>query len=326
MSQRDLVAELRGARPAAPPEVRERVRLIAARATTPPTRRFTWRRALVVAVPAAAAVAAAAVVATRPSQHAADRAVTTTMFSATVQHGAAAAGDARAQAAPAPKELAPLTSPTRVQRVSASLSLRIPTADGVSEAVKRVQRITASLGGFTVSVVAGTHGRDASADFVVKVPRTNVREAIRRYSALGTITSEDVQLQDLEGSLNATERTIARLQRELAVLRRLPSSPAVQRQIDAHVQRIQRLQRQEAATRRSAHYATLDLHLRTPQHAAAPARHGPWHALGVAFRWIGIGAVYTLALGAPLLVLVLVGWLATRLVRRRREEALLSRS
>src|SRR5581483_7412287 len=208
MSQRDLVAELRGARPAAPPEVRERVRLIAARATTPPTRRFTWRRALVVAVPAAAAVAAAA-------------------------------GDARAQAAPAPKELAPLTSPTRVQRVSASLSLRIPTADGVSEAVKRVQRITASLGGFTVSVVAGTHGRDASADFVVKVPRTNVREAIRRYSALGTITSEDVQLQDLEGSLNATERTIARLQRELAVLRRLPSSPAVQRQIDAHVQRIQ---------------------------------------------------------------------------------------
>ena len=67
MSQRDLVAELRAARVAAPPEVRERVRLIA-RSATPPRRVFTWRRALVVALPAAAAIAAA-VVFTRPAAH-----------------------------------------------------------------------------------------------------------------------------------------------------------------------------------------------------------------------------------------------------------------
>ena len=73
MSQRDLVAELRDARIAAPPEVRERVRLIAAaRHDRRGRRRFTWRRALVLAVPVAAAIAAA-IVFTRPSHSPANR-------------------------------------------------------------------------------------------------------------------------------------------------------------------------------------------------------------------------------------------------------------
>ncbi|HEV7640207.1 MAG TPA: hypothetical protein VGO39_04950, partial [Gaiellaceae bacterium] len=67
MSQRDLAAELRGARITAPSELRQRVRLIAAADTTP-TRRFTWRRALVVALPVAAAIAAS-IVFTRPGDH-----------------------------------------------------------------------------------------------------------------------------------------------------------------------------------------------------------------------------------------------------------------
>src|SRR5689334_25447592 len=65
MSQRDLVSELRAARVAAPAELRERVRSIAA-ADTEPRRWFTWRRAFVVAVPVAAAIAAT-VVFTRPA-------------------------------------------------------------------------------------------------------------------------------------------------------------------------------------------------------------------------------------------------------------------
>ena len=50
MSQRDLVAELHGARIPAPAHVREHVRQIVAGAPAAP-RRFTWRRALVVACP-----------------------------------------------------------------------------------------------------------------------------------------------------------------------------------------------------------------------------------------------------------------------------------
>lgn len=300
MSQRDLTAELRAGRVAAPREVRERVRAIAAHAPTP-RRIFTWRRALVVALPAAAAIAAAIVV-TRPGDQpvAVERAVS---------HGAVATPKA------ADSSLAPLTTQARVQRYNASLSLRLHDADGVSDSVKTVQRITASLGGFPVSIVAGAHGREASADIVVKVPRAHVQEAIRRFSALGTIVGEDVHLQDLQAGLNATDRTIARLQRELRAAKDATAIASLKA-------RIQKLQRQEAATRRSAHYATVSMHLATPPRTAATHHRSPWHGLAVGLRWAGIGAVYALVFGAPLVLLALL-W---RLVRRRREDALLSRS
>src|SRR4051795_4428485 len=63
MSQPDLMTELREARPTAPREVRDRVRVIAERAPQPP-RRLSWRLGLVVALGAALAIVAA-VVATR---------------------------------------------------------------------------------------------------------------------------------------------------------------------------------------------------------------------------------------------------------------------
>ncbi len=86
------------------------------------------------------------------------------------------------------------------------------------------------------------------------------------------------------------------------------------------------LQRAEAATIRTARYATIRLHLGTAAPKPAPAHHGPLHGLRVVFRWVGIGAVYVLALGAPLLLVGWLVWIAARTIRRRREDALLSRS
>ena len=314
MSQRDLAAELRAARVEAPPEVRERVRLIAAAAPAPP-RRLTWRRGLVLALPVAAAVAATIVV-TRPSHH-------RQAFAPQVERKAeaptgtavngAAAGTARAMAVP--------SSPNRVQVVGTTLSLR--TRD-VSDGVKRAVRIASSLGGYPVSVHAETQGKAATADLTLKVPRAHVQEAMSRLAALGTIVAENVDVQDETAGLNATDRQIARLQRQLAELR---AAKAPASRIAPLVARIQALQRSEAATRRRAHYATIQLHLETPA-AAAPVHHGhgPLHGVGVALRWVGIGAVYALAVGGPFVVLLALVWLAARLVRRRREEALLSRS
>jgi hypothetical protein len=312
MSQRDLVAELRAARVDAPPEVRERVRLIAAAAPAPP-RRLTRRRALVLALPVAAAVAAAVVV-TRPSHHE-QAAVPLDRAAPSVTHGA------NAGAARSAKSLAVPSTTQRVQVVGTTLSLRTRE---VSDGVKRAVRIVTSLGGYPVSVHAQTEGKQATADLTLKVPREHVQQAMSRLSQLGTILAENVDVQDRTASLNATDRTIARLQKRLAELR---AAGAPNEQVDALTKRIQALQRSEAETRRAAHYATVDLHLETPQ-AAAPLHkgHGPLHGIGVAFRYIGIGAAYALAIGAPAAILLVLVWLALRVVRRRREEALLSRS
>jgi hypothetical protein len=323
MSQRDLAAELRGARITAPSELRERVRLIAAADATP-TGRFTWRRALVVALPVAAAVAAA-VVFTRPSDN---KPLASEVIGAPVtlqsQAGIAKAADsARGGAA----KLAPPSTPGRVQTYGAFLALRLNSATAVSDGVKSALRIAASLGGYPTSVHASSAAKDASADLVLKIPRTNVQAAITRLSALGTITSERVDIQDKQAGLNATDRKITRLQAQLAELRAKPQSADNAARIAALTSQIARLQRAAAETRRAAHYATVQLHL-TSAKPVAPVKqgHGPLHGVVVALTWLGIGAVYALAIGTPLAVLALLAWLVARIVRRRREDALLSRS
>jgi hypothetical protein len=310
MSQRDVLAELQTARVTAPPELRERIRLVAAAETTPP-RRFTWRRALVVAVPVAAAIAAA-IVFTRPAHHQVAGKVTGVPRSVLQQNRFDHLG-----ATAATPSLAPAPTRGRVQSIGTTLSLRIPTAEGVSNAMKRALAITSSLSGYLVAVHAQTHGDAATATLTLKVPRQNVQAAMTRLGRLGTITSEQLSVADRQAGLNATDREIERLQKLLAAAQphsRLAASLTAQ---------IQRLQRAEAAVRRNAHYATIHLALSTPE-AAAKHGHGPLHGIGVALRWIGIGAVYALVFVLPVALIAVLAWLAVRTVRRRREDALLN--
>jgi hypothetical protein len=327
MSQRDVTAELRGARITAPSELRERVRLIAAADTTP-TSRFTWRRALVVALPVAAAIAAS-IVFTRPNDHTATKTPAILQSARGSVHGEPVNPPTTksADSAGGAAKLAVPNTPTRVQVYGAELALRLKSATAVSDGVKSALRIASSLGGYSTLVHASSQANVASADLTLKIPRAHIQEAITRLSALGTITSERVDIQDKQAGLNATDRTIARLQKQLAALRRQTPSKTTARRIVALESQIVSLQRAEAATRLKAHYATVRLHL-TSAKAVVPhkAGHGPLHGVVVALTWLGIGAVYALAIGAPIAVLALLVWLVARVIRRRREDALLSRS
>ena len=322
MSQPDLARVLRDARPVAPPELRERVRLVAAKATPPRRRLVTWRRAVLVAVPVAIAVVAG-VLATRPSHHGPGGPLATEPLQ--VQRSASVGAAAHSK----DRALAPVAVPSsakRIQRYSASLELRLRDAAAVSDASKRAIAIAHQLGGYEQRVNVDAARTTGYANIVLRIPKSHVQEAVRRLTALGTIVSENVQVQDLQSQVNATDRLIARLQQRLAELRALPQDTQTAQRLAALRTRIERLQRARAATVRSARYATVDLRLttRTPP---APVKHGhgPLHGLGVAFRWIGIGAVYALAIGGTFAVVAFLVWLAARSVRRRREDALLSR-
>lgn len=323
MSQRDLTAELRLSRVVAPADLRARVRAIAANAqvATTPRRRVTWRRALVVALPVAAAVAAAIVV-TRPAHNTAAPVPQPTVAIGTAH---TAPPELRAQSKAGAATIAPAPPAGRVVTYDASLGLRLRDGQAVSNAVKRALAITSSLGGYAASVDATTYAKSAAAELTLKVPRTHVQEAVERLSALGTITSEQVGLQDRQGTVDATARTIARLQRELRMLRAETQTAAVARQIAAVTTHVATLQRQRAALIRAARYATVRLALATKP-VPAPVRHspGPLHGLGIAFHWLWIGAIYAAALGLPIVALLALAFLLVRTVRRRREDALLS--
>jgi hypothetical protein len=186
------------------------------------------------------------------------------------------------------------------------------------------------MGGHPTTVNVDAERRAGEAYLVLKVPRTRVQEAVQKLGALGTIVGANVSIQDLQAGIDTTARTIGRLQRQLAELHAEPQTEDVVAQIETLSSRIQNLQRQRAATIRAAYFATVKLHMETRKAAVAPVavKHdeGPLHGLAVAFRWIGIGAIYALALGTPLVLLLALLWFLARGVRRRREEALLSRA
>jgi hypothetical protein len=347
MSQPDLIAALREARPAAPAELRERVRLIAVEATVPPRRLITWRRAAVVFVPVAAAIVAAVVLvpgggkqAAPPTQveHGSVKAPANVGKGLTAGGGSVLSGstsEAAPKAIPTAGNLGaqryavapavPAPSATRLQRYSATLDLQLLTPTAVSAATKSAVAIAASLGGYEQTVVVRAAAKTGYANIVLRIPRANVRVAVRRLSALGRVTAENVSIQDLTVQVNGTDQTIARLQRQLTALRTESQTTQVVRQIAALTAQVESLQRARATTIRAAHYATVELQLTTPA-PTAPAHHkpGPLHGLGVAFHWVWIGAVYALALGAPLAAIVAAIWLLARTVRRRREDRLLA--
>ncbi len=337
MSQRDLLAELREARPVAPAELREHIRAIAAEAL-PARQHVTWRRVLVVAVPLAAAVAGAAILlpegsrtANRPPGE----------VSGAIAHKPAFASSAPAQKVSASQSLAtpgaatgdtgasvPGPSSNRIQRITTALELRVPNTQAVSDDTKKAVAIAHALGGYPSSLNVQAAERTGYAEITLRVPKQNVQRAVSRLSALGTIVGENVAIKDITRQVDATARKIARLETRLAYWQAQPASDEAAGHVAALTAQIAKLKRGRAATIHAAGYATVHLEL-TTRPAPAPAAQtgpGPLHGLGVAFHWIWIGAIYALALGGPLLLLLGLAWLAARAVRRRRENALLSGS
>jgi hypothetical protein len=308
----------------APDELREHVRRIAEEDVAPRTRGIRWRRALLVAVPVAAAVAGAAVlfpggkskpVAAPPELP--YRPPATKSAGAFNSVGAASAAPAGQASLPAP-------APNRVQRITTSLELRLPNTQAVSDATKQAVAITRALGGYPKALNVDAQGRTGYASLVLRIPKQNVQRAVSRLSELGTIVGENVQIQDIQAQVDATARKIARLETRLSYWQSQPASTEAEKQIAALTAQIAALRRGRSNTIHAASYATVSVQMTTrPAPATVHKGHGPLHALGTAFRWLGIGAVYVVALAAPFVLLGVLVWLVLRAVRRHRENELL---
>jgi hypothetical protein len=322
MSQPEALNDLRATRPAAPAELRARVLAIAA-AASPPPRRLTWRRAALVLVPAVLAVAVGAAVVGRGGENAAVREAppVASITRDTAPYGVVPDAPAASTAPGAlGKAVAPAPSGTRPQNYDATLRLRVRDANALSDATKRAVRVAGSLGGFASVVDVEVDGARGSALLRLRVPVTKVQAALQRLAELGTITGESVRVQDAKPGLDALGRRIARLQRQLRTLRADAATP--RRRIDALTAQVERLQRARAAAIRQTRLATISLELTTPAPAAAQP-DGPLDGAVTALRWLGVGALYALIVGGPIVALLALLYLAVRLQRRRSERRLL---
>lgn len=220
MSANEMTVEnlLRAHAPLAPQQLRTRVLALAPRRT--PSRRLV----LVLAVALAVAIAAAVidgVVTSGPKKPAAVPFAPRIALAPKVGAGGAAAthGTLPSIAGTA----------TRLQRTDASLEVRVKDASAAATAATRV---ATSLGGYAQSVTYSSTSHSAS--LVLRVPVANVKPALARLEALGTIVSQNLSITDLEHDLQSETAQIAQLRSTIASLEaalRNPSLPDAQRVI-----------------------------------------------------------------------------------------------
>jgi Domain of unknown function (DUF4349) len=344
MTVNEIVGELRAGRPRASDALRLQVLTLAAEPVVrTPTllERIRDRRRLALLVPAAAAVAVAVAVAvgvSRSGRPAGGLAVTAPEA---VTRSAGAAGEARSAAAPATdagsaQKAAPGPETGRAQRYSATLSLQVDDTSALSDATQQALVIARDLGGYVVSVHYAS-GEDGAASMTLRVPTTAAADAVTRLSSLGTILAQDVQIDDLQESLDTLDRRVEQVSTQIAALTAAigradddaERARLVERRSQAQTE-LRQLRASRAATGAEARNATIQLELRTARgsEVAAPGSRldrGLDKALAV-LAWEAIVVLALAVAAAPLLLLGAAVWATRRARRRREEEQLLAAS
>ena len=337
----ELATELRGARPRASSDLRERVVAIAAREEPRRPRRFTLpplRRLTVVAVPAALALAVGGAV-VHGLAHSGTGGGTAGGNALTRERHSAGAGQGlplnraggAAQLAPEAKTpgLVPNTS-GRLQKYGASLRVQVKNLNALSDATKRAMRFARLLGGYVASVQysAPKNGR-GGASIIVRVPVDRVQDVIEEYSGLGTILAQHVSIVDVTKAVQEEAKEIARLQTDIARIEAGGVTPDERARLNAEKARLDYLTKLRAATVRRAEFARVELELTTkPKQAAVSAGRFDRtmsDAGGVLLREAEI-LFYALIVVGPLLLLGAGGALLARAQRRRLERRLLEPS
>jgi hypothetical protein len=312
VSQRDsALAEIRRARPEAPPALRRRVQLIARLEPAPPRRLVTRRRLVFVL---AAGVLAAGLVAGVLRQE--ERAAVEGQGG----RDATAPGEA-VQGAPVP----PVELSNRLQDFRAELSVRV---DDASSATQRAMQIVDSLGGYVVSADYGGAGTDSL--LVLSVPIGRAQDAIQRLSRLGELTGQRFSLQDLQSTIDQLDIQADRLQERIASLERQLRNPALtpgertalRARLDQAERELQDVLAQREGTAQQGRSAEITLTL-TSQPEEEPAASGvigrAVDALGTVWTWV----LAVLIVGAPFAALLVAAFFLGRRLRRRANERLL---
>jgi hypothetical protein len=335
-SSPDLIMQLRASRPAAPPELRARVRELASEkeaVVAPWTRwRFPVRRAMLVAAPAAAALAFATAGVLGLARS--DTPATVSLAQPDTRESTESAG--KAQVAPLPpQDQTALSAQDRAQRVSATLTVEVPDSDAVSRGAQDALDLTRSLGGHVVSSSVTT-GEAGKAYLTVRVPVGKVQEAITGLSGLGRIVSQQVTIDDLQETLDKLEEQEAKVRSEIARIRARLETEALDAQTEAVLRaKLQTLRAQLielrtgiSSTEAEARMSTIQLTVVTPGSTGAvapPSRldRAIDEALNV-LAWEGVLALGALIVLAPFALVALAAWLGRRLYRRHEEERLLA--
>jgi hypothetical protein len=325
-----MIRELRSVSPRASHEARERVRTL----REPERRRsLGWRPALVL-VPVALAAAGAIMLGggDNRSDNQAASGSRTAIEALQTPSATPEAGDAAGRAR---ETLAPTLADTaRAQEWDVSLALAVRDNRSLSDASAEAIRTTRALGGFVVSSNVATQGSGGRADLVLRIPQRRVQDAIAQFSELGTITGQQVTVQDRQADLDRLAKRIDTLRIQLAEVRAQLAQGGLSEVDRLRLElRRQRLQgqlnqqtRQRTGIANEVALSEFSLTLETRRAAAAAGDSRIDSAVGDAVEVLSVAAavgLFLLIVLAPLAVIAALALLVRRSLRRREEERLL---
>jgi Domain of unknown function (DUF4349) len=348
-----LIYELQAARPAAPEALRGRVEALAATESgRRPSllERLSLRRALLVLAPAIVVVSVGAaavqgiVSATSDDRQTAvarqqTRSPAPGAFSDPTDATLGANEAARPRALKGAPSVAVPTSPGRAQDYHAALRLRVDDLDDLSAKTQRALRLTRSYGGYVVSTTfRNPRTGEGDAALELRIPIARVQQALVAFSELGSIVSQDVSIEDLQGQIDRHTRDIRRLRDRMAALRASLLDPdltaAERRRIEGELaqarSRVAALEQERRVLERRGRFAKISLALTTEQPAAKKDEAGRIErafddAGSVLAREVAFG-LYAVLVASPFLVLIALALLGARAGRRRADQRLLERT
>jgi Domain of unknown function (DUF4349) len=223
----------------------------------------------------------------------------------------------------------------RAQDVNMWIDLRVKDADEVSSASQEAVRITRELGGVVASSAVDTRGKQGHAELALRIPVERVDDAAFRLTQLGTVIGQRVNTDDLQAPLDREARRIERLRSAIRIdLARLASGQLdaadelqIRIRLERHRRQLRDAKREHASIVRQAAMADLTLRLGTTTTAAVQKSEGgvsgAAHKAVDVLRGAGSVAVFLVVVLSPLLLLLVLAWLALRARSRRIEARLL---
>jgi Domain of unknown function (DUF4349) len=226
----------------------------------------------------------------------------------------------------------------RATDVDLLVELRLRDADELADAAGAAMAITRELGGWVAGSDVDSQGREGEAELQLRVPVARVEDAVVRLSELGTVTGQRMETVDLQAGIDARDRRLEELDRSIRIgqLRleseTLDPEERLRIQIRLEQQRAARadLLRANTRDRREAATSELTLLLHTREASTGDERDegGAAGTARDALRLlgdIGVVALFLAIVLGPVVLLVVLLWLALRSRSRRIETRLLDR-
>jgi hypothetical protein len=244
----------------------------------------------------------------------------------------AAAGGGRAVTLPPDGGFAPGQRNRKIER-SIGLELEMPV-DQMARVAEQVTTVTNRHGGFVLSSSVSTGEDSAGGDFELRIPAARLRPALRDLSALADVRTQSQSGRDVTREhVTARDRLQSARAERRSLLRRLElaatdeEAESIRRRLDLVAGEINGLRSQLRGLRLRTDYAVVTVSLLPKDGDEGGGAGGSFDdALGDAGDlFVGVAGVIVrvLAVGLPLGLIALAGWLAGRaFTRRRRESAL----